>query len=423
MFRSAFEGEACRFDIECVVGTCNNRACQSGVSRVQSPNFVCYVYIHILHVVCLLKQVFRFKIVFPDDINKLSLNKLSPLQYLEKWPGEQDNRRGGVNIDPDDEIRLYGTVRTSFGSSNIFPASKSTSIRFQLSELQKVDGLGICLYGDYGTSFQDNNVYCVVVRGGRISLENDNVIVARDDASLAGVNVNVALGKATRQSSIVQPGYSELAVDGNLNQIFDNEFWEGNSVTHTGTQISPWWEVDLTYPTVIRRIVIYKRNEDYEDDLSDFTLRIYRADGVEVDSRVFNGNAPSTQVFLFSDVIGTRVRITLNGDEERTLCLAEVQVFEPTFHFDIPIGEILNLPSDLKVNRIAFVQDHKEAENEASVIENMVIYDSDGGGVTVSSFHCECCSATICSILVLIALGFVPRHVTGLRYFLQMQII
>jgi len=366
----------------------------------------------------LLEQAFRVNIVSPDGSTEYST-----LQYLEKWPG--DFRRGGVNIDPDDEIRLYGTVRDSFGSSTIFPASQSTSIKFQLSELQKVDGLGICLYGDYGTSFQENTVYCAVVSGGRLSLQNDNVFVVRDDDSLAGVSVNIALGKTTSQSSIVQPGYSELAVDGNLNQIFDNEFWERNSVTHTDTQISPWWEVDLSYPTVIRRIVIYKRNEDYEDDLSDFTLRIYRADGVEADRVVFDGNAPPKQEFLFSNVIGTRIRITLNGDEKRTLCLAEVQVFVPSLQFDIPIGEILNLPADLKVNRIAFVQDHKVAENEATVIKNLVIYDSDiGGGGTVSSFHCECCClAHICFILVLIALDFAPRHVTGLRYSLQIQII
>jgi hypothetical protein len=81
----------------------------------------------------------------------------------------------------------------------------------------------------------------------------------------------------------------------------------------------------------------------------------------------------------------------LNGDEERTLCLTEVQVYGPSFQFDFPIGQILNLPADLKVNRIAFVQDHDTFEHEASAIENIVFYDSQRQGTTatVSTFHNE----------------------------------
>jgi len=352
MFRSAFEGESCRFDIECLLGSCVAGACQSGTLRVS--------------------------IVLPDGGTAYN-----SLKYLEKWPRKNDSRQGGVNIEPNDAIRLYGTVRDSFQLTNIISASKTTSIKFILSESQKVNGFGICLYGDYGTSFQDNNIYCAVVKGGRLSLEitNTNVVVVRDDASLAGIHNNIALGKKTLQSSLIQPGYSELGVDGNLNQNFDNDFWEGNSVTHTDTQISPWWEVDLADPTMIQKVVIYSRDEEYEDDLSDFTLTIYRADGVEADRHVFGGKAPSVKEFLFNDIIGIRVRISLNGNKERTLCLAEVQVYGPSFQFDFPIGELLNLPADLNVNRIAFVQDHNEFEREASIIENIEFYDSDIKGI------------------------------------------
>jgi len=33
MFRSAFDGERCRFDTECKIGSCSNNVCESGVSR------------------------------------------------------------------------------------------------------------------------------------------------------------------------------------------------------------------------------------------------------------------------------------------------------------------------------------------------------------------------------------------------------
>ena len=318
--------------------------------------------------------------------------KFNSLEYLEKWPRENDSRQGGITIEPNNAIRLYGTVRDSFQLSNAISASKTTNIQFHLSESQKVNGLGICLYGEYGTSFEENNIYCAVLKGGRLSIENTkNVIVERKDASLLGKHKNVALGKKTSQSSVIQLGYSRLGVDGNLNQNFENFLWEENSVTHTNAQIAPWWEVHLTDSTTIQKVVIYSRNGEYEDDLSDFTVFIYLADGVEATRQVFVGKAPPVKEILFDNIIGARVRIVLNGDKERTLCLAEVQVYGPSFQFDFPIGQILNLPANLKVNRIAFVQDHDNFEHEASAIEDIVFYDSQRQGITatVSTFHDE----------------------------------
>eukprot|EP00979_Chaetoceros_neogracilis_P013605 scaffold3934_cov250-Chaetoceros_neogracile.AAC.1 len=119
MFRSAFEGEACRFDIECVLGNCIDGACQSGLLRVN--------------------------IVLPNGGG----TKFNSLKYLEKWPRENDSRQGGITIEPNNAIRLYGTVRDSFQLSNAISASKTTNIQFHLSESQKVNALGICLYGVY----------------------------------------------------------------------------------------------------------------------------------------------------------------------------------------------------------------------------------------------------------------------------------
>jgi hypothetical protein len=358
--------------------------------------------------------------------------EFSSLKYLEKWPRENDSRQGGITIEPNNAIRLYGTVRDSFQLSNAISASKTTHIQFHLSESQKVNGFGICLYGDYGSSFQENNIYCAVVKGGRLSLENTNVIVARKDVSLLGKHENVALGKKTSQSSTLRPGYSILGVDGNLNHNFYNDFWEGNSVTHTNAQIAPWWEVHLTDSTMIQKVIIHSRDEEYEDDLSDFTIFLYRADGVEAARQVFVEKAPPVKEILFDNVIGTRVRIVLNGNEKRTLCLAEVQVYGPSFQFDFPIGQILNLPPDLKVNRIAFVQDHDTFEHEASIIENIVFYDSQRQGIktTVSAIHDEDTSLSrphpilyICSILFLLLMSFATRHGRGHRYSLTIPIL
>ena len=50
------------------------------------------------------------------------------------------------------------------------------------------------------------------------------------------------------------------------------------------------------------------------------------------------------------------MKITLLGDVPRILSLAEFQVFGEEKEFDLPIGDLLNVPT-LDFNRVAFIQD------------------------------------------------------------------
>jgi len=63
-------------------------------------------------------------------------------------------------------------------------------------------------------------------------------------------------GKAT-QSSEILGGAPSRAIDGNTSGK-----WEENSVTHTNTSDSPWWEVDLGESVPLDRIALFNRTDN-----------------------------------------------------------------------------------------------------------------------------------------------------------------
>ena len=91
------------------------------------------------------------------------------------------------------------------------------------------------------------------------------------------------------------------------------------------------------------------------------------------------GIATSISEYQFDSVLGKTVRITLNGNYKRVLCLAEVQVYGAVFEFDLPIGKLFNFP-EMVINRFAFIQDRSEnavgnrdLEFESTIFANMVL--------------------------------------------------
>ena len=81
---------------------------------------------------------------------------------------------------------------------------------------------------------------------------------------------NIALaGKASQSSS--HPGApAARAIDGNTNGS-----WGGKSVSHTGKQDDPWWEVDLGSAQPVHRITIFNRTDgDLENRLHDFRVSL-----------------------------------------------------------------------------------------------------------------------------------------------------
>ncbi len=140
--------------------------------------------------------------------------------------------------------------------------------------------------------------------------------------SLAEVQVkprNLALGRPVSQSSTTHNAVAARAVDGNT----DGDFFKG-SVTHTGTEAQPWWQVDLGSVTDIGQVVLYNRTECCSERLTNFDLQISNDAATWQTVASFTGPAP-VRTPLLVRAQGRYVRVRLR--DVGILSLAEVEVF------------------------------------------------------------------------------------------------
>jgi hypothetical protein len=70
---------------------------------------------------------------------------------------------------------------------------------------------------------------------------------------------NIAEGKNAYQSSdaFSAEGGAHFSVDGNFNQ-----YWSGQSCSHTKTEFGAYWEVDLGDIYVVQAVSVYNRIDD-----------------------------------------------------------------------------------------------------------------------------------------------------------------
>ena len=104
----------------------------------------------------------------------------------------------------------------------------------------------------------------------RITLPN-----AREGLALAEVQVfskgeNIAVRGKASQSSTDFGGLAQRAIDGNTN----GNFAKGKSISHTGRDKDPWWEVDLETEADIDKIVIWNRTDGVGNRLSNFQVEL-----------------------------------------------------------------------------------------------------------------------------------------------------
>ncbi len=129
-------------------------------------------------------------------------------------------------------------------------------------------------------------------------------------------------------------GYAVKAVDNNPDGNFAN-----GSVTHTGFQDQPYWEVDLDYVSRIDSITIFNRTDCCKERLANFSILIGTSpiDARKLsDAKALKGvkevvkitrelNGPSEKFEMPSGTLGRYVRIQLSGNNT-VLSLAEVQI-------------------------------------------------------------------------------------------------
>ena len=84
---------------------------------------------------------------------------------------------------------------------------------------------------------------------------------------------NVALRQPARQSSTGYLGDASRAVDGNT----DGNYGRSQSVSHTGDEPSPWWEVDLGRELPVDEVVVWNRTDGGSDQLLGAEVRLLNA--------------------------------------------------------------------------------------------------------------------------------------------------
>ena len=141
------------------------------------------------------------------------------------------------------------------------------------------------------------------------------------------LSTNVALtGTATQSSDYSETTTATLAIDGDINGVFD----EG-SVTLTQTESNPWWKVVLDDVYTIQNIFVYNQDDPCcTGDILDFLLIIYNGD-TEVynsgsDKSVDTSKRRATYAFQFSSALdGDTVLISLPR-KRKQLSLTEVVI-------------------------------------------------------------------------------------------------
>lgn len=108
---------------------------------------------------------------------------------------------------------MFGNVRAQFHLNFEIPMSIFTRIQFLVKEIQRADGIGFCVYEDYLVPFEELNIYCVQLLRGNLEIRNRNVLLEGRHESLSGEQRNLALKKSADASTVVAPGWPELAVE------------------------------------------------------------------------------------------------------------------------------------------------------------------------------------------------------------------
>ncbi len=141
---------------------------------------------------------------------------------------------------------------------------------------------------------------------------------------------NLAPGKPVMQSSTAYGGIAGRANDDNTSGI-----WNNGSVSHTGNELSPYWQVDLQALYTINNVEVWNRTDCCMDRLTNYDLFVSDVPFVSGDLNTtlnqsgvwnsFNANYPNPSTAITVNRTGRYVRVQLANQGE--LSLAEVKVF------------------------------------------------------------------------------------------------
>jgi hypothetical protein len=206
-----------------------------------------------------------------------------------------------------------------------------------------------------------------------IDLTNGNVGSGNDIfmSKYLKQGTNLALDGVATQSETTTPQWileASRAIDGDISGSFAGG---DGSISHT-TGTNPWWQVDLLSDKEIDGIKIYNRTDNgSKENLSNFTVSVINANGIEVFSETFSDYPDQSLVVETGNIIGRVVKVQINAT--RALTLAEVQVFAPV--------EVLSTDSFKDIKVIMYpnpFKDNLKVTYLNSSFNNYTIYNING---------------------------------------------
>ncbi len=218
-----------------------------------------------------------------------------PLEWIPMRPSEVQTTSGAtgvvgedghVSIDPipDTDTVDTDTVIVDLPLRDGLNPASLTAIRLRTHPDPALPGGGVSLgdgnfvLTDFSANVVDPSTGTLHGRFVRVELPGQDRILSLAEVQLFSDGSNIApSGKAT-QSTEILGGAASRAIDGNTSGV-----WTENSVTHTQTSESPWWELDLGDLRAIDRLVVWNRTDiGVTDRLSGAMIRIFDADRKEV---------------------------------------------------------------------------------------------------------------------------------------------
>jgi hypothetical protein len=213
-----------------------------------------------------------------------------PMEWLSVAPSAMRAKSGAaLSMDPQGRIDVPSssdddTLTLDIPLASKLSPSQLSAIRIRTHPDPNFPGGGAGL-GDgnfvltnLSASFVDPSAKPMLGQFVRIELPGKNRILSLAEVQVLSAGQNVALrGKATQSTESLE-GAASRAIDGNTSGL-----WSENSVTHTETSESPWWEVDLGSAQGVDSIAIWNRTDsNLLDRLSGAKILLLNSDRKEV---------------------------------------------------------------------------------------------------------------------------------------------
>ncbi len=175
-----------------------------------------------------------------------------------------------LSLEPDGAVLPGGTApeqetyTVTYAGLSQADAKGWTALRLDVLPDPTLPGVGRSAPGNFvlsratvSTRPVQANSPSVAARFVRVEVPGADKLLSLAEVQVFAAAENLAVKGKASQSSTDYDGPPRLAIDGNTN----GHYFEAKSTTHTGTENTPWWEVDLGAVSNLDRIVLWNRTD------------------------------------------------------------------------------------------------------------------------------------------------------------------